>query len=61
MQGRFAFEKYAMRKGTESRREERRSEFVAVRGVGPLSGTVSPERTEDTRPRARNYAEVSSG
>ena len=61
MQGGFAFEKYAIRKGTESRREERRSEFVALRGVDPLSGTVSPERTEDTTPRARNYEEVSSG
>ena len=61
MQGGFAFEKYAMRKGTESRREERRSEFVAWRGVDPLSGTVSPERTEDARPRVRNYEGVNSG
>jgi hypothetical protein len=54
VQGGFDFEKYATRKGTESRREERSSEFVALRGVVPLSGTVSPERTEVARPRVRN-------
>ena len=60
VQGGFTFEKYAIRKGTESRREERRSEFVAFRGVDPLRGVVSPERTDDTRPRARNYGVMNS-
>ena len=55
MQGGFAFEKYATRKGIESKSEERRSEEVAPCGVDPLSGTVRPERTEDTRPSPRNY------
>jgi hypothetical protein len=55
VQGGFAFEKYAIRKGMESRSEERSREVVALRGVDPLSGTVRPERTEDARPSTRNY------